>query len=211
MSKERKDLDKEKENLFANEELDNFFEENPQDDQDNICESSEVEILRKENESLKKELQEEKEKVLRIAAELDNFRKRLTKETEEKLRYANQKVILDFLPIIDNLEMAISHIDSTKENFIDALKKGVELTLKQFRDTLEKYGTKEIEANIGDEFNPNMHDAMMLDSDKNYGNNIITMVMQKGYTLNDRVIRPTKVRVNKIENENIDEKEESYE
>lgn len=211
MSKERKDPDKEKENLFANEELDNFFEENPQDDQDNICESSEVEILRKENESLKKELQEEKEKVLRIAAELDNFRKRLTKETEEKLRYANQKVILDFLPIIDNLEMAISHIDSTKENFIDALKKGVELTLKQFRDTLEKYGTKEIEANIGDEFNPNMHDAMMLDSDKNYGNNIITMVMQKGYTLNDRVIRPTKVRVNKIENENIDEKEESYE
>ncbi|MBC7196074.1 MAG: nucleotide exchange factor GrpE, partial [Deferribacterales bacterium] len=135
---------------------------------------------------------------LRLAAELDNFRKRLSKETEEKLKYANQQIILDFLVIIDNLEMALSHIKESEE--IKALKEGVELTLKQFKDTLAKYGAKEIETNIGDEFNPNLHDALMLDADHNHKNNAITLVMQKGYTLHDRVIRPTKVRVNKVEN-----------
>jgi len=209
MNREKKFEDEQKEDVT----VDNIEENlnNNEESEKNIEESSEIEVLRKENESLKKELEQEKEKVLRLAAELDNFRKRLTKETEEKLKYANQKVILDFLTIIDNLEMAIFHIDSAKPDALEALKEGVELTLKQFKDTLSKYGAKEIKTDIGDEFNPNLHDAMMLDSDENYENNTITMVMQKGYTLHDRVIRPAKVRVNKIENENTEKKEESYE
>lgn len=167
-------------------------------------EDTEKLMLKMENESLKKEVQESKDQMLRLAAELDNFRKRLSKETEDKLKYANQQIILDFLTIIDNLEMALAHIKESEE--IKALKEGVELTLKQFKDTLAKYGAKEIQTNIGDEFNPNLHDAMMLDSDQNHKNNAITFVMQKGYTLHDRVIRPTKVRVNKVEN--IEEKED---
>jgi molecular chaperone GrpE len=167
-------------------------------------EDTEKLMLKMENESLKKEVQESKDQMLRLAAELDNFRKRLSKETEDKLKYANQQIILDFLTIIDNLEMALAHIKESEE--IKALKQGVELTLKQFKDTLAKYGAKEIQTNIGDEFNPNLHDAMMLDSDQNHKNNAITLVMQKGYTLHDRVIRPTKVRVNKVEN--IEEKED---
>jgi len=209
MNREKKVEDEKKEDITIDNTVENV--NNNEESEENIEESSEIEVLRKENESLKKELEQQKEKVLRLAAELDNFRKRLTKETEEKLKYANQKVILDFLTIIDNLEMAIFHIDSAKPDALEALKEGVELTLKQFKDTLSKYGAKEIKTDIGDEFNPNLHDAMMLDSDENYENNTITMVMQKGYTLHDRVIRPTKVRVNKIENENTEKKEESYE
>ncbi|MBZ4671838.1 MAG: grpE [Deferribacteraceae bacterium] len=175
-------------------------EENIQEEETVIDENEDTEkiLLKKEIESLKKEVEEKKEHSLRLAAELDNFRKRLSKETEEKLKYANQQIILDFLVIIDNLEMALSHIKESEE--IKALKEGVELTLKQFKDTLAKYGAKEIETNIGDEFNPNLHDALMLDADQNHKNNAITLVMQKGYTLHDRVIRPTKVRVNKVEN-----------
>lgn len=214
MNREKKVEDEQKEDITVdNTGVDNTEENlnNNEESEEKIEESSEIEVLKKENESLKKELEQEKEKVLRLAAELDNFRKRLTKETEEKLKYANQKVILDFLTIIDNLEMAISHIDSAKPDALEALKEGVELTLKQFKDTLSRYGAKEIKTDIGDAFNPNLHDAMMLDSDENYENNTITMVMQKGYTLHDRVIRPAKVRVNKIENENTEKKEESYE
>lgn len=209
MNREKKVEDEQKEDITIDNTVENA--NNNEESEENIEESSEIEVLRKENESLKKELEQQKEKVLRLAAELDNFRKRLTKETEEKLKYANQKVILDFLTIIDNLEMAIFHIDSAKPDALKALKEGVELTLKQFKNTLSRYGAKEIKTDIGDAFNPNLHDAMMLDSDKNYENNTITMVMQKGYTLHDRVIRPAKVRVNKIENENTEKKEESYE
>ncbi|UOD34023.1 nucleotide exchange factor GrpE [Deferribacteraceae bacterium V6Fe1] len=178
----------------------NIPEENIQEEDIVVDENEDTEkiLLKKEIESLKKEVEEKKEHSLRLAAELDNFRKRLSKETEEKLKYANQQIILDFLVIIDNLEMALSHIKESEE--IKALKEGVELTLKQFKDTLAKYGAKEIETNIGDEFNPNLHDALMLDADQNHKNNAITLVMQKGYTLHDRVIRPTKVRVNKVEN-----------
>jgi len=178
----------------------NIPEDSKQEEEVTIEENEDTEkiLLKKEIDSLKKELNEKNEQSLRLAAELDNFRKRLSKETEEKLKYANQQIILDFLVIIDNLEMALSHIKESEE--IKALKEGVELTLKQFKDTLAKYGAKEIETKIGDEFNPNLHDALMLDADQNHKNNAITLVMQKGYTLHDRVIRPTKVRVNKIEN-----------
>ncbi|MBZ4643064.1 MAG: molecular chaperone GrpE [Deferribacteres bacterium] len=199
MSKRKKD-----EEIMSEENKNN---ENIQESEEaKVEESEDTEklMLKMENESLKKEVQESKDQMLRLAAELDNFRKRLSKETEDKLKYANQQIILDFLTIIDNLEMALAHIKESEE--IKALKQGVELTLKQFKDTLAKYGAKEIQTNIGDEFNPNLHDAMMLDSDQNHKNNAITLVMQKGYTLHDRVIRPTKVRVNKVEN--IEEKED---
>jgi len=192
-------MSKKKEDKTLKEEND-IIDKNNQNDEIGTEENEDTEkiLLKKEIDSLKKELNEKNEQSLRLAAELDNFRKRLSKEMDEKLKYANQQIILDFLVIIDNLEMALSHIKESEE--IKALKEGVELTLKQFKDTLAKYGAKEIETKIGDEFNPNFHDALMLDADENHENNAITLVMQKGYTLHDRVIRPTKVRVNKIEN-----------
>lgn len=169
-------------------------------------ESDKLEALRAENESLKNELKIEKENTLRIAADFDNLRKRILRETEERIKFANQSIILDFLSLSDNLEMAIAHIKNENPE-VKPLKDGINLVLKQFKDTLAKYGAKEIEVKEGEPFNPNFHDAMMLDCNECYENNAITLVMQKGYTLNDRVIRPSKVKVNKIENKNTKEEE----
>ncbi|TYB32270.1 MAG: nucleotide exchange factor GrpE [Flexistipes sinusarabici] len=160
----------------------------------------EVEILRKDREKLAKELQEAQDKVLRISADTDNYRKRLAKESEDKVKYANQGLILDLLNVVDHLEMALDH--SAEDSNVEALRDGVELTLKQFKNVLKKYGVEEIKAKEGDIFDPNVHEAMMLDERHDLENNCISTVMQKGYKLHNRVIRSSKVRVNKKEEKN---------
>jgi len=100
--------------------------------------------------------------------------------------------------VVDNIELALHHIDEGKTDSLEKFKEGLMLILKQMKDFLAKYGMKEILCIEGDQFNPNLHDAVMLDSREDVENNTITMVLQKGYTLNDRVVRPAKVRVNKI-------------
>lgn len=151
-----------------------------------------------ETESLKKQLQEANDRVLRASAELDNFRKRLTKETDDKLKYSNQVLMSEMLPVIDNLELAVGHIkDDNGESQVGALKQGVEITLKQMKETLAKFGLKEIQAEEGDKFDPQYHEALAMDDRDDLENNAISLVMQKGYTLHDRVVRPAKVKVNK--------------
>ena len=153
----------------------------------------EIGILKKQVENLENILKEKNEEILRRAADLDNYRKRLTKETEDKVRFANQSVVKDFLPVIDNIEMALQH---TEEG--TPLREGIELTIKSFKDALSKHGVKEVDAEIGTIFDPAVHEAIMMDSTAEYENNAVTLCVQKGYLLNDRVIRPAKVKVNKI-------------
>lgn len=150
--------------------------------------------------TLKKQLAEQQDQYIRVAAELDNFRKRTTKENQDKLKFANQQIITNMLTVLDHLDMAVSHI--TPESSVETLQQGVELTLKQFVDVLGKYGVKEVVANVGDTFDPAEHEAMMLANNPEMPNNTITMVMQKGFSLNGRVIRPAKVQVNKCESGN---------
>jgi molecular chaperone GrpE len=168
-------------------------------------------IYKEEIEKLKKQLAEKQDQYLRVFAELENFKKRTEKENLDKLKFANQQIITSLLTVIDHLDMAVSQV--TPDSSVESLQEGVKLTLKQFSDVLRKFGVKEIDAEVGDEFDPNLHEAMMLASDPNIKNNKITMVLQKGFTLNDRVIRPAKVQVNKIEegNNKEDIKEESNE
>lgn len=153
----------------------------------------EVGILKKQVENLENILKEKNEEILRRAADLDNYRKRLTKETEDKIRFANQSVVKDFLPVIDNIEMALQH---TEEG--SPLREGIELTIKSFKDVLSRHGVTEINSEIGTIFDPAVHEAIMMDNTAEYENNAITLCVQKGYILNDRVIRPAKVKVNKI-------------
>lgn len=153
----------------------------------------EIGILKKQVENLENILKEKNEEILRRAADLDNYRKRLTKETEDKVRFANQAVVKDFLPVIDNIEMALQHAEEGTP-----LREGIELTIKSFKDALSKHGVKEVDAEIGTIFDPAVHEAIMMDSTAEYENNAITLCVQKGYLLNDRVIRPAKVKVNKI-------------
>lgn len=153
----------------------------------------EIGILKKQVENLENILKEKNEEILRRAADLDNYRKRLTKETEDKIRFANQAVVKDFLPVMDNIEMALQHAEEGSP-----LREGIELTIKSFKDALSKHGVKEVDAEIGTIFDPAVHEAIMMDSTAEYENNAITLCVQKGYLLNDRVIRPAKVKVNKI-------------
>lgn len=153
----------------------------------------EIGILKKQVENLENILKEKNEEILRRAADLDNYRKRLAKETEDKVRFANQAVVKDFLPVIDNIEMALQH---TEEG--SPLREGIELTIKSFKDVLSRHGVTEINSEIGTIFDPAVHEAIMMDNTAEYENNAITLCVQKGYILNDRVIRPAKVKVNKI-------------
>lgn len=164
-----------------------------QPEEDTEMGGGEIGILKKQVENLENILKEKNEEILRRAADLDNYRKRLTKETEDKVRFANQSVVKDFLPVIDNIEMALQH---TEEG--TPLREGIELTIKSFKDALSKHGVKEVDAEIGTIFDPAVHEAIMMDNTAEYENNAITLCVQKGYILNDRVIRPAKVKVNKI-------------
>lgn len=153
----------------------------------------EIGILKKQVENLENILKEKNEEILRRAADLDNYRKRLTKETEDKIRFANQAVVKDFLPVIDNIEMALQH---TEEG--SPLREGIVLTIKSFKDVLSRHGVTEINSELGTVFDPAVHEAIMMDNLAEYENNTVTLCVQKGYILNDRVIRPAKVKVNKI-------------
>jgi molecular chaperone GrpE len=200
---EEKEMDKQKE------EMENIKVEEPKKEKKEKKEKKNKKD--EEIEKLKKALAEKHDQYVRVVAELENFRKRTEKENVDKLKFANQKIITALLTVIDHLDMAISHI--TPESSIESLLEGVELTLKQFADVLKRFGVKEIDVEVGDDFNPNLHEAMMLANDPSVANNKITMVLQKGFILNDRVIRPAKVQVNKVSEGNNENniKEESNE
>lgn len=128
------------------------------------------------------------EKYLRMLAEYDNFRKRSAKELEGRYGDAYTDALTAVLPVLDNLERAEGCADA------EGLAKGLELTLKSFRDTLEKMGVKEIEA-LGKTFDPNFHNAVFHVEDENYGEGEIVEVLMKGYTKGDKVIRYSMVKV----------------
>ena len=155
----------------------------------------EINRIKTENEVLKKNLEEEHNNMLRIAADYENLKKRLYKDMENRLKFANSELIKELLPVMDHLEMAIIHAKDTSNT--DALYEGVNLTLKQLKSVLEKFGLKDIEISDNENFNPSFHEAMMLESYDDKENNVITKVLQKGYLMHENVIRPVKVAVNK--------------
>jgi molecular chaperone GrpE len=144
------------------------------------------------------ELQEESKKnfdlYLRSQADIENIKKRNKKDKEDWIRYSNETLIKEMLPVIDNLEKAISHAQN--ENSFDALKEGVKLTLKGFMDTLTKSGLEEVKAQ-GEPFDPSYHQAVSQQEDNNVEVGIILEELQRGYTLNERLIRPAMVVVSK--------------
>ena len=184
------------ENETASFQPDDCGEEAPQEiaceGEEAATSSDETETLKNKIEELEKALKEKSEAMLRRAADLDNYRKRLIKELDEQVKYANQAVIKDFIPVLDNIELTLIHAEEGSP-----LRQGIELTIKSFKDALLKHGIKEINAEAGVPFDPAVHEALMMDSSEDFENNAVTLCVQKGYTLNDRVVRPAKVKVNK--------------
>ena len=152
------------------------------------CDKKKVKALEAELAEVKKQAEETNEKYLRMLAEYDNFRKRSAKERESVYGDAYTDALTSILPVLDNLERAEGCTDA------EGLSKGLELTLKSFRETLEKMGVKEIEA-VGKTFDPNLHNAVFHIEDESYGENEIVEVLMKGYTKGDKVIRYSMVKV----------------
>ena len=182
------EIEEEKTGETAAEETENKAEDkaDSKKDKKNKKESKkEIEI----KEAAEKLIKEEKEKYLRLCAEYDNFRKRSQKERESLYTDIKADTLLKFLPVYDNLERALAQ--STAD---EAYRKGVEMIMTQFNTTLEKLGITEIEA-LGKTFDPNMHNAVMHIEDENFGENEVVEVFQKGFKLNDKVIRFAMVKV----------------
>lgn len=134
------------------------------------------------------EAEEYKNRWHRAVADFENMRRRAQKDKDEALQFGNQKLIVSLLPVLDNLERALASAEGS------SLKEGVELVARQFRDTLAKQGVQPIEA-MGQPFDPNLHEAVMQEDGGDYSEPTVVMELQKGYKLNDRVIRPSMVRV----------------
>ncbi|MCG8710569.1 nucleotide exchange factor GrpE [Brenneria sp. 4F2] len=139
--------------------------------------------------------QRERDNVLRARAEADNIRRRAEMDVEKAHKFAVEKFASEMLPVIDNLERALDLADKSNETLAPMVE-GIELTLKSLLDAVHKFGIEVIgEVNVP--FNPEVHQAMTMLESADHEPNHVMMVMQKGYTLNGRLLRPAMVAVSK--------------
>lgn len=141
-------------------------------------------------EKLTEELAAEHDRLLRVMAEYDNFRKRSQKEKEQAYGDTKASTIGEFLPVYDNFMRAMS----AEATDLDSFKKGIEMIFNQYGETLKKLGVEAF-GEKGDEFDPNIHNAVMHGEDENLPENSISDVFSTGYKMGDRVIRPAIVKV----------------
>lgn len=168
----------------------------------------EPDALRKELEQLKLQLEfsqakgrelmekikESHEKMLRAVADLENFKKRAQKEKEEVQRFGLERLLKDLLPVPDNLDRALEHSRTSKD--FESLVKGLQMTRKLFEDTLARHGVKSFSA-VGKTFDPRVHEAMQHVESSDMAPGMVAAEVLKGYTLNDRLVRPALVMVSK--------------
>ena len=132
-------------------------------------------------------------KYLRLMAEFQNYKKRVAKEKSDIHSYANEKIVTELLEVLDNFERALATDNSTD---VEGYAQGMKLIFDQLLGVLTKSGLVEVKA-LGEEFDPNMHNAVMTADSEDYDSNKVCSVLQKGYTLNGKVIRPSMVTVAK--------------
>ncbi len=179
MSKEKENVDTQQEELETKE------KENTQEESSN--QNSELE-------DCKKELEEQKDKYLRAYADFENIKKRLEKDKINAMHYANEAFAKDLLSVLDTFENALKsivQIEIQSEDAIDKIKEGMQLTYDQLLSILKKHGVEEVECE--GEFNPEFHQAVtQMESDQHESGEIV-QVLQKGYKLKERLLRPSMV------------------
>ena len=153
------------------------------------------EEIKKKEEFLKEELQKEKEKNMRIQAEMINYKKRKEEETSNLLKYANEDLVSELLPVIDNFERAIKMDNDDLSDEVSKFLEGFKMIYGNLINILNKLDVKEIEAS-GIEFDPNYHQAVLTEKDESKPSGVVLEVLQKGYMYKDKVIRPAMVKVN---------------
>ncbi len=154
----------------------------------------EIEELKKRLEEKEKEAREHYERLLRTAADLDNLKKRAAKEKEDWIKYANEDLLKAILPFIDNLERAVNHAEKVVDTGV--LIEGIKLTLRQIHQTLNRFGLVAFES-VGQPFDPERHEAMLVVETDQHEPNQVVEEFQRGYLLNERLLRPATVSVSK--------------
>jgi len=171
-------------------------------DQEAVTQATNITLTDEELVALCKErvcsLCDEKEQAddqrLRSLAEMDNFKKRLMREQEEFRKYAVESVLADLVPVLDNLDLALEHgrkLPACKDVVL-----GVDMTRKVFLDTLKQHGL-EVVGEVGQPFNPELHEAVGSEPSDTVPEGCVSSLMQRGYVLRDRLLRPAKVLVSK--------------
>ena len=150
--------------------------------------------LREKLQSKEQESKENYERYLRQVAEVDNFKKRVNREKEDAIRYANENLIKDILPVMDNLERAIAHAQGGGNG--KPLVEGVEMVLRGLLDVFSKHGVVQVPA-VGEVFDPGKHEAMAQVESSQYQPNTVINEHHRGYLLRDRLLRPALVTIAK--------------
>lgn len=156
---------------------------------------AEIAMLYAELEAANQTIADQKDSVVRAAADVDNMRRRAAQDVEKAHKFALEKFANELLPVIDNLERAIEFSDKENET-LKPLLEGIDMTVKSFNDAVAKFGV-EIVNPQGEQFNPEFHQAMSIQPSNDVTPNTVLAVMQKGYTLNGRLLRPAMVMVSK--------------
>ncbi len=154
----------------------------------------EIEELKKKLEEKEKEIKEHHDRLLRLAADFENYKKRAAREKEDWTKFANEDLIRAILPFIDNLERAVNHAQKVADTGV--LIEGVRLTLQQIFQSLNRFGLSSFQS-VGKPFDPNVHEAMLVVETDQHEPNQVVEEFQKGYLLNDRLLRPATVSVSK--------------
>jgi len=164
-----------------------------------------IEELQEQTEQLKQEKDEMFAKLQRVVADYDNYQKRAPKQIADSVRYEKEKVIKSLLPMLDNFEHTLAGGESAES--IEVLLEGVRIIYDQACNVLKSHNV-EIISSLGEKFDPSLHQAMMRKQDAEYEDNVVIEEFQKGYKLGDRVIRPSKVIVNKLPEDGEEEKQQ---
>ena len=168
--------------------------QNNKKEEEKVITISELEYLRLKEEAHKAE--ELAENILRLQADFENTRKRMEREKQDFIKFANEGIILELLNILDDLERSVGLAEAQEARDLGAFLKGVEMILAHLYEMLKEHGVRPIEAE-GKLFDPHCHEALMQVENKDLPEHTIVEELQKGYLLNERVIRTAKVKVSK--------------
>jgi molecular chaperone GrpE len=163
-------------------------------DTEQSLESEEIRDLKSKLDLKTGEAEENYDRLLRVSAEFENYKKRTAREMADFKKYANQSLLRELLPIIDNLELAIKAAAESKDGTDVCLLDGVELTRKEILKVFENFHVEPIDA-LGKPFDPNFHEAVMREESDEHPENTVVNELQKGYLMHDRLLRPSMVVV----------------
>jgi molecular chaperone GrpE len=164
---------------------------------DETAEKNDKDELNIELNEWKQKAEEERDRVLRVLAEFENYKKRMNRQMEDYRKYANEALLKELLSVVDNLERAIVSSENSMDNPKEScVVEGVEMTLNEILKVLEKFHVASFES-LGKPFDPAVHEAVMQQESKDHRENSIIQVLQKGYMINDRLLRPAMVVVSK--------------